>query len=99
MGETPCKSETLEFRQERSKIKVVRWSGCDELESYQELKGYLAHKKTPTLLGPRQDPRHRLTVGSRGGVFSYERGTGLSRVQGHTKQGHTLDAPMWTLNI
>ena len=27
-------------------------------------KGYLAHKKTPTPLGPSWDPRHRSTVGS-----------------------------------
>ena len=28
------------------------------------IQGYLAHKKTPTPLGPPQDPRHRPTVGS-----------------------------------
>ena len=28
------------------------------------LQGYLAHKKTPTPLGPPKDPRHRPTVGS-----------------------------------
>ena len=39
------------------------------------LQGYLAHKKMPTLLGPPLDPRHRSTVGSQGGAFSYERGT------------------------
>jgi len=27
------------------------------------------------------------------------KGTGLSRLEGHTIQGHTLDTPMWTLNI
>ena len=32
--------------------------------------GYLAHEKTPTSLGPSQDPRHRPTVGSWGGEFS-----------------------------
>ena len=34
-----------------------------------------------------------------GGGSESSEGTGLSRVQGHTIQGHTLDAPMWTLNI
>ena len=34
------------------------------------LQGYLAHKKTPTPLGPPQDPCHRPTVGSHGGAFS-----------------------------
>ena len=29
-----------------------------------QIQGYLAHKKTPTPLGPPQDPRHRPTVGS-----------------------------------
>ena len=28
------------------------------------VQGYLAHNKTPTPLGPPQDPRHRPTVGS-----------------------------------
>ena len=28
------------------------------------LQGYLAHEKTPTSLGPSQDPRHRPAVGS-----------------------------------
>ena len=36
---------------------------------------YLAHKKTPTPLGPPQDPRHRPKVVSYGGALSYERGT------------------------
>ena len=40
-----------------------------------DVQGYLAHKKTPPSLGPPQDPRHRPTVGSYGGAFSYERGT------------------------
>ena len=30
------------------------------------VQGYLAHKKTPTLLGPPLDPGHRPTVGSWG---------------------------------
>ena len=38
--------------------------------SLKNVQGYLAHKKTPTPLGPPQDPRHRPTVGSYGGVFS-----------------------------
>jgi hypothetical protein len=29
-----------------------------------DLLGYLAHKKTPTPVGPLLDPRHRPTVGS-----------------------------------
>ena len=28
------------------------------------VQGYLAHKRTPTPLGPSYDPRHRPTVGS-----------------------------------
>ena len=55
----------------------------------QTLQGYLAYKKTPTPLGPPQDPRHRPTAGSLGGAFSYERGTpvsptGVTRSQRHT---------------
>ena len=38
------------------------------------VQGYLAHNKTPPPLGPPQGPRHRLTVGSYGGAFSYGRG-------------------------
>ena len=34
--------------------------------------GYLAHKKTPTPLGPPYDPRHMPTVGPQGGAFSCE---------------------------
>jgi len=34
------------------------------------LQGYLAHKKTPTPLGPPEDPRHRLTVVFYGGTFT-----------------------------
>jgi len=44
------------------------------------LQGYLAHKKTPTPLGPPYDPRHRPTVGSSGGAFSYERGTPVRKL-------------------
>ena len=29
-----------------------------------KIQGYLAHKKTPTPVGPPSDPRHRPTVGS-----------------------------------
>ena len=39
------------------------------------LQGYLAHRKTPTPLGPPWDPRHRPTVGSWAEEVSYERGT------------------------
>ena len=35
------------------------------------VQGYLAHKKTPTHLGPPQDPRQRSTVGSYGVSVSY----------------------------
>ena len=33
------------------------------------LQGYLAHKNTPTPLGPPQNPTHIPTVGSYGGLF------------------------------
>ena len=33
------------------------------------VQGYLAYKKTPTPIGPPQDPGHRPTVGLRGCVF------------------------------
>ena len=39
------------------------------------LQGYLAHKKTPSPLGPPQGPRHSPTVGSQGGAVSCERST------------------------
>ena len=39
------------------------------------LQRYLAHKKTPTPLGPPEDQRHSPTVGSWGGAFFYERGS------------------------
>ena len=39
------------------------------------LQGYLAHKKHPSSLEPLHDPRKSPTVGSQGGVVSYERGT------------------------
>jgi len=60
----------------------MRRNGSDS--TYQELgprrgagciQGYLAHKKTPTPLGPPQDPRHRPTVGSYGVAVSYTRGS------------------------
>ena len=44
------------------------------------LQGYLAHKKTPTPLRTPWDTRHRPTVGSSGGAFSYERGTPVKQV-------------------
>ena len=37
--------------------------------------GYLAHKKTPTPLGPPYDPRNGPTVDCCGVAVSYERGT------------------------
>ena len=39
------------------------------------VQGYLAHKKSPTPLGPPQGPMLSRTAGSLGGAFSYERGT------------------------
>jgi hypothetical protein len=39
------------------------------------LRGCLAHKKPPPLLGPPEEPRHGPTVGSYGVVDPYERGT------------------------
>ena len=38
------------------------------------LQGYLAHTKLPPSPGHSYGPRHRPTVGSRGGAISYERG-------------------------
>ena len=37
------------------------------------VQGYLAHKKTPSPLGPSYYPKHRPTVGSLGDAFSIER--------------------------
>jgi len=54
------------------------------------VQGYLAHKKTPTPLGPPQDPRHRPTVGSQGGALSYERGARIKQhMQRISRQGVT----------
>ena len=39
------------------------------------LQGYLAHKNPPPSLWPPYGTRQRATVGSYGGVVSYERGT------------------------
>ena len=44
-----------------------------------EVQGYLAHKKSPTPLGPPKDPAHMPTVGSYGVAFSYQRGTPVGR--------------------
>ena len=41
------------------------------------LQGYLAHKKSPPAPGPPQDPRHRPTIGSKGGAISHERGASV----------------------
>ena len=41
----------------------------------QTLQGYLAQKKQLPPLGPSQGHRHSPTLGSKGGVVSYERGT------------------------
>ena len=38
--------------------------GNETLELHRMVHGYLAHKKTPTPLGPPQDPRRRPTVES-----------------------------------
>ena len=45
------------------------------VNSFTRVHGYLAHKKTPTPLGPPQDPRHGPTVESYGVAVSYKRGT------------------------
>ena len=45
------------------------------------LQGYLAHKKTPTPLGPPWDPRHGATIGFYEKAFSYERGTPVHAVE------------------
>jgi len=47
---------------------------CDSVQ------GYLAHKKTPTRLGPPQEPRHGPTVGSYAVAVSYERGTPVQTI-------------------
>ena len=58
----------------------------------QTIQGYLAHKKTPTPLGPPQDPMHSPTVGSCGGAVSYERGTTVwSVIQPQDQPSHTVD--------
>ena len=44
------------------------------------VQGYLAHKKTPTPLGPLQGPGHGPTVESQGAAVSYERGTPVTCV-------------------
>ena len=55
-------------RQASGMIKPSLRGGGGILEGVQR---YFAHKKTPVLLGPLQDPRHRPTVGSSGGAFSF----------------------------
>jgi len=58
-------------------------NGCPEKEigthrscsSPCQVQGHLAHKKQPPFLGPPESPRHILTVGPRGALFFYERGT------------------------
>ena len=54
------------------------------------LQGYLANKKTPTSLGPPYDPRHRPTVGSKGGAFSC---TWLTRLEGHRVASTPFPSP------
>jgi hypothetical protein len=46
------------------------------------VQGHLAHKKTPTPLGPPYDPRHWPTVGSQGAVSSCERGAPVHGLHG-----------------
>ena len=50
-----------------------------DLGTREAVYGNLVHKKPSNPLGPPQDPRHRPTVGSQGGAFSYERGTPVGR--------------------
>ena len=50
------------------------------------LQGYLARKKTPTLLGPPQHPRHRPTVGFWGGAFSFKRGIPVTQKDATSKE-------------
>ena len=45
----------------------------------ERIQGHLAHKTTPTPLGPPYDPGHGPTVGSYGAAVSYERGTPVWR--------------------
>ena len=45
------------------------------------MQGYLAHKKTLTLLGTPKDPRHRRTVRSQGAAFFYGRGTPVQHLR------------------
>ena len=47
------------------------------LKELKDLQGYLAHKKTPTPLGPPEDPGPRPAVGSQSVTVSYERGTSV----------------------
>ena len=46
-----------------------------QMQRIVRVQGYLVHKKTPTPLGPPQDPAHGPTGGSQEGAFSYDRGT------------------------
>ena len=43
---------------------AMRHRGYSRIRTRTTLQGYLAHKETPTPLGPPLDPRHRPTVGS-----------------------------------
>ena len=58
--------------------------------------GYFAYKKTPTPLGPPQDPRHTPSVGSSAGAFSYERGT---PARGFTGNQMGQEHPSRTLRV
>ena len=49
-----------------------QWAPTFDPSSVRNVRGYFAHKKTTTPLGPPCDPRHRPTVESQGGAFSYE---------------------------
>ena len=97
MGEVPlylalcrciclCLSLELFLARARSLSRSLTFSLARSLSRARQ--GYLAHKKTPTPLGPPYDPRHRPTVGSHGGAVSYERGTPASLSLLDSEAGH-----------
>ena len=66
-----------------SKGNGVNIDPTEVLRSYVCLtvQGYLAHKNTPTPVGPPEGPRHMTSVGSYGAAVSYERGTPVERMR------------------
>ena len=59
------------------------------------VQGYLAHKKTPTALGPPLDPRHRATVRLYREAFSYERGTLVAKPDGFVPEMLSISQVWW----